>query len=216
MVRFGAAVVSRALEFVLLFGGVPLAMAAGLLPRWPIPVLLLVALAVTVGLRADSGFPWARIFTLALPARRLRGVLLRCVLIGLALAVAVAVIAPERFLVFPRRAPWLWLVVMLLYPVLSAAPQELVFRVFLLHRYRCLFPEPRAAFLASAGAFAFAHILFGHWLSVVLSFAAGLLFTRTYLASGSFWLVALEHAILGDLAFTVGLGEFFYRPVLER
>lgn len=52
------------------------------------------------------------------------------------------------------------LAVILLYPLLSAAPQGLVYRVFFFHRYQILFRKPQTMILASAVAFAFSHIVF--------------------------------------------------------
>ena len=38
----------------------------------------------------------------------------------------------------------------------------------------------------------------------------GALFMRTHLKSGSGWLADLEHAILGNVAFTIGYGQWLY------
>ena len=38
----------------------------------------------------------------------------------------------------------------------------------------------------------------------------GALFLRTYLRSGSGWLADLEHAVLGNVAFTIGYGQWLY------
>jgi membrane protease YdiL (CAAX protease family) len=85
-----------------------------------------------------------------------------------------------------------------------------MYRAFFFHRYRRLFGEGGRMVLASALAFGFVHIIFGHWISVVLSTAGGLLFAATYARSRSLLLTSLEHAFFGDLIFTIGLGQFFY------
>jgi uncharacterized protein len=64
--------------------------------------------------------------------------------------------------------------------------------------------------VASALAFGFVHIIFGSWISVVLSTIGGLLFALTYMKSGSLLLTCIEHALFGDFIFTIGLGQFFY------
>jgi membrane protease YdiL (CAAX protease family) len=66
-----------------------------------------------------------------------------------------------------------------------------------------------AQVFASSVVFAFAHIIFASALTVLLSFIGGLLLSHTYLRSRSLWLVSIEHAVLGDLIFTVGLGAWF-------
>lgn len=43
---------------------------------------------------------------------------------------------------FARERSILWVAVLLLYPILSALPQELIFRVFFFHRYRVPSPPP--------------------------------------------------------------------------
>ena len=49
-------------------------------------------------------------------------------------------LVPGQALALPRRATGLWLAILLLYPVLSALPQELIFRALFFRRYRRLFP----------------------------------------------------------------------------
>lgn len=98
---------------------------------------------------------------------------------------------------------------MVLYPLLSVLPQEFLFRAFFFHRYQPLFGEGAGIVLASALAFGFVHIIFGNWLAVVLSFFGGLLFATTYRLNRSMPLVWLEHALFGNLIFTIGLGRYF-------
>src|SRR5262249_48768181 len=89
------------------------------------------------------------------------------------------------------------------------------------HRYAPVFnSHPAAAIAVNAVLFAFAHaaiFAYGHtpfhWGPVALSFAGGLLFARRFLRTRSFWAVALEHSLYGDLLFTIGLGAFFFTGV---
>jgi membrane protease YdiL (CAAX protease family) len=110
----------------------------------------------------------------------------------------------------PQQRPVLWLAILVLYPLLSALPQELIFRVFLFHRYRTLFPDGRTLPLVSAGVFALAHLVLGNWVALLLSLAGGLLFAYTYARTGSLGLVTLEHGLWGNWLFTVGMGSYFY------
>jgi membrane protease YdiL (CAAX protease family) len=128
---------------------------------------------------------------------------------------------PQYFLAFPERAPDLWLRVMILYPALSVTTQEILYRVFYFHRYACLFGQQQAAAVVfNALLFAFMHAtLFAyrhspfHWPSVAISLAGGLLFAYRFYRTRSFWTVALEHGLYGDLLFTTGLGIFFFTGV---
>ena len=76
-----------------------------------------------------------------------RAVLLRFIVLGTLLTLATRYAMPARFLDLPRHRPILWVAIMLLYPLLSVWPQEVIFRRFLLHRYAPIFGE-RAGFLA--------------------------------------------------------------------
>ena len=117
---------------------------------------------------------------------------------------------PALLFKFPREKPVLWVMVLCLYPFLSALPQEIIYRVFFFHRYATLFKTEQGRVLANATAFTLIHLIFGNVLAVVLSFAGGILFAHTYRARQSFLLVWLEHTLYGWTLFTVGLGWYFY------
>ena len=195
-----------AFEFTLVFIAVPAIAALGLIPVRPVPLICVAALVAVGVLQWLS--PGAAIRRAAFrPAVRI--VLLRTAAAGIAL-VGVAALAPgARLFGLVRHSPQNWAILMVLYPLLSALPQEVLFRVFLFRRYALLFPSPMAQVFASSVVFAFAHIIFASALTVLLSFIGGLLLSHTYLRSRSLWLVSIEHAVLGDLIFTVGLGAWF-------
>jgi uncharacterized protein len=64
---------------------------------------------------------------------------------------------------------------------------------------------------ASVLTFAFLHIIFGNLVAPLLTIPRGYLFTRTYVRTGSLVAVSIEHAVYGNIVFTVGLGVYFYR-----
>jgi glucose uptake protein GlcU len=105
----------------------------------------------------------------------------------------------------------LWVAILLLYPLLSVYPQEVIFRAFFLHRYAKLFPTGALTRLAAAVFFGWAHVIYGSYLAIGLSTLGGLQFVRTYRSSQSLRTVTIEHGLYGILIFTLGLGEFFYR-----
>ncbi len=128
---------------------------------------------------------------------------------------------PQYFMAFPDRAPELWLRVMILYPVLSVTTQEILYRVFYFHRYACLFGQhQRAAIVFNGLLFAFMHAtLFAyrqtpfHWHAVAISFVGGVIFAYRFYSTRSFWAVAFEHSLYGDLIFTTGLGIYFFTGI---
>ena len=140
----------------------------------------------------------------------LPGILTRFVILGSLLTLLVLVFLPDSFLSFPRGAPRTWAYVMVFYPLVSAYPQELIFRSFVFHRYQRLFGEGQLMFLASAVGFGMAHLFFGNWIAPVLSALGGYLFAVTYYRSRTILASSLEHGLWGDFIFTVGLGIYFY------
>jgi membrane protease YdiL (CAAX protease family) len=143
--------------------------------------------------------------------RHLQGILAVFLPSAPLLGLLAASFLPQHHLLgFPVQAPVRWALVMLLYPVLAAYPQELIFRAFFFHRYRCLFPNDLTLVIANGVSFGLAHLLFGNWIAVVLSTLGGLLFAYRYLRTGSLLAVSLEHGLWGDFLFTVGLGRYLY------
>jgi membrane protease YdiL (CAAX protease family) len=198
------------LEFVAIFIGVPLLLYYRVIPNFPIPYLLLAALTVFFVLRHDPSFDSTCLTTWDNIHSRLVPLLLRNAVFLVILGMGTRVFAPQLLFSFFKRAPAFWALVMLLYPLVSVYPQELLYRAFFFHRYRPLFGSGWAMLLASALAFGFVHIIFGNWLSVALCVLGGFLFALTYQQSGSLPLTCLDHAIFGNFIFTIGLGRYFY------
>jgi hypothetical protein len=135
----------------------------------------------------------------------------RFILGALATTAATYALVPEHFLALPRHHPRLWLLICVLYPLLSVYPQEVIYRAFFFEHSAGLLPGVRAPWLLTLNVafFGFAHIVFGNVWAPVLSAAGGLLFATTYLKSRSVMCAALEHALWGNLIFTIGLGPLF-------
>lgn len=208
-----ALVAARWAEFIVLFFGLPLVFALEPFPgarNLIIPALVLVAAGCLIVALSDHQFPRRSLWNAAGFTKRAVPVVVRFVIIGAALTGVVLLFRREMFLSFPGRAPVVWLLVMILYPLLSVYPQELVFRAFLFHRYQAIFPKVWQVIAASAVSFGFAHIVFLNWVSVALTVAAGVLFAWTFHRTQSLLVTAFEHALYGCLIFTVGLGDFFY------
>jgi membrane protease YdiL (CAAX protease family) len=199
-----------ALEFVFLFVGVPLLVFYRVIPNLPIPYLLLAAFVAFLILRRDPSFDAARLISVRGVSANLPMVLLRDAIFLAFLGLAVRLFAPHLLFSFVKRAPALWALIMLLYPLVSVYPQELLYRAFFFHRYQPLFGSGWTMLVASALAFGFVHIIFGNWLAVGLCTIGGLLFAFTYHSSGSMLLTCIDHALFGNFIFTIGLGQFFY------
>lgn len=198
------------LEFSALFVGFPLLVYYRLLPNFPIPYLVFAALAAFLVLRSDHSFDFAHLTSWNNARSQLLPLLMRNAVLLVLLGLAVRIFAPQLLFSLIKRAPYFWLLIMLLYPLLSVYPQELIYRAFFFHRYQPLFGSGLLMILASALAFGFVHIIFGNWLAVTLCILGGLLFSVTYQHTGSLLFTCLDHAIFGNFIFTIGLGQFFY------
>ena len=199
-----------AVEFAVLFFGVPVAMTLGPLRRAIIPCLLVGFLGTLLYLLRDRGFDRRQLWNAGPFAREARRFVPRFLALGALIALCVWWFDPQQLFNFPRQAPGIWLAVMVLYPLLSVYPQELIFRSFLFRRYRALFVTAGARVWASAVAFAFVHILFDSWLAIAFTLPGGYLFADTYRRSRSLLAASVEHALYGCLVFTIGLGRHFY------
>jgi membrane protease YdiL (CAAX protease family) len=197
-----------AVELVLLFGVGPALLALG--PRWMVSVCILVGgLVCAAVLRADRTLPQAVLWCSAGLRAGLPRVLLRVAVVGVAL-LAVAIASGRPLLL--RTQPRLLGLILVLYPI-SAYAQEVAFRTFFFQRYTPLFSTPAARVLASGLIFGWAHVTVNSVAGIVLAAAAGLALASTYERTRSTLLVAIEHALYGDLAFAAGLGPLFYSKV---
>ncbi len=199
-----------AAEFLLVFCVLPLAAAVPGLALPHLPTLLAVAAACALVLRENKTFDRRRFWSGAAAAAIAGDIGRRAFAAMIAITAIVAALYPERLLELPRERPLVWAAVVLLYPLVSAYPQEIVYRAFLLHRYRPIFGDGALAVAASAIAFSFLHVVYLNWLALLVTLPVGALLALTYRRTGSLAASTLEHAAYGILAFTLGLGRFFF------
>lgn len=121
----------------------------------------------------------------------------------------------ENLLVLVRERPALWAMIMIGYPVASVYPQELLYRAFFFHRYAGLFRNRWSLIIASAVLFAWAHVLFQHWVPIVSTLVGGLIFAWRYDRTRSMAVVWVEHTLYGCLVFTIGLGAYFFHGTMS-
>ncbi len=202
----------RLLEFLLLFIGIPVVFYFDLLPVRKIVALLAITGICVLILALDPAYRLKKLLYRPENSKAGKEILFKSLAIFVFLGITVFIIIPESFFEFPRQRPGIWLIVMLLYPFLSALPQELIYRELFFHRYEKLFSRGWPMVVMSALSFGFLHIIYDNWWAVGLSLAGGFLFARTYEKTDSLWWVAVEHAIYGCLVFTVGMGRYFFEP----
>ncbi len=185
--------------------------------RSVIPQLLLIAALLLAIFWRDPSFDRRQLHSvpanLAVVLRRIAVVLL----LGGAAVLAMTIASSQvRVFAFTFKRPFLWLAIVLLYALTSAPAQELIFRVFIFHRYQALFTGAWAMILASTCSFALAHLQLGNVVAPTLSVFGGMRFAYTYANTRSLPVVSLEHGLWGDWIFTIGLGAYFYGGHFSR
>ncbi|KGJ01992.1 CPBP family intramembrane glutamic endopeptidase [Paracoccus sphaerophysae] len=205
---------ARWAEFVALFVGAPLAMAL-FLPRGGLfPALALFTLGGVALIWWTGEFDWREL-------RRgwSRIDWLRMAAFGLFVgATGYLVMAASQPGFVPNTSPqrlrflaMLWL----LYPILSALPQELIFRALYFHRYAALMGDARTARLVNAAIFSLAHLMYWSVVVAVMTFVGGWIFAKLYQDKG-FPAAWVAHAIAGNMLFTVGMGHYFWSGNVVR
>lgn len=182
-----------------------------------IPVLWVAAIPVAVWLVRGRGYSPAALFGIgeaAIPEKALATTALRVLPAMAGLVALLHRIRPDWLFAFTSGHPKFWMLVMFAYPLLSVVPQGIIYRAFFRERYAALIPNRGVRTLVAAACFAFCHIFFLNVWALLLTFVGGILFWRTYEKTGSLLLANMEHAIYGDLVFTIGYGGFLYHGTL--
>jgi len=165
-------------------------------------------------LLSDQRFKRFRLWNIEKLKHYLPTVLRSFIVAACAIFIASWYFTPEWLFKLPLEKTMIWLALLIIYPLFSAWPQEIIFRTFLFHRYKKVFKNKTLRAFISAGVFALAHVIFANWIAVAGSFIAGLVFAFTYMHSRSTLLVAIEHSLWGLWLFTAGLGIHFDSSML--
>ena len=207
------AVFSRAFlycELTFLTFGLPVLLGTVIPLRFMLVTVWLIALYGYFVWRAASPPPRSLWRWECVTAVHLKPMLIRFALATFLIAGVTYWMQPELFASFARERPAFWAIVMIAYPVLSAFPQEIIFRSFFFRRYQSIFATRWLMIAASGVAFAITHVLFQNWVAPALCLVGGVMFAKTYDETRSLALVTIEHALYGCMIFTVGLGRYFY------
>ncbi len=206
-------------EFVALFVGVPLLMTAffdrvlawGALGSFSLIATIWCLAGVAAALLAVTpGFTFRRVFNGAV-FTEWRVILLSAVLTAAVCVFFVLLLLPGRLLSMPVNHTSLWLMIVVFYPLLSAFPQEVIFRSLFFERYGVLFPNKVAAIAANGAAFGLGHLFFLNPVTIGMTALGGALIGWAYLTRGrSLMLAWVLHSLAGQIIFTSGIGIFFY------
>lgn len=199
------------LECFVLFVGLPLAIYSVEGAKLIHLTLWIISLSCCFYLLKQPGFDKSQLInTEAVTLSALRLILLRFMLVAPAIVAFTYYYHHERLFSLVNTQPLAWLLIILLYPILSVYPQELLYRLYFFTRYRPIFQPPWLMITVNSLLFGYAHIVFNNWISVTFTFAGGIMFAYTYHRHRSLLLASIEHALYGCFVFTIGLGWFFY------
>ncbi len=199
-------------EWLALFVGAPAVIYAEIMPASKIVLLappVIYAVAVWYA-KGGQDIPLQK--PVPQQAWTLKTVLVRFVVLAPVALLLTWLFVPQWLFAFPHQAPGTWAMVMVAYPFVSALPQEFVYRRYYFWRYQPLFGTERNLAWTSAVIFGAMHVIYDNPYTVVLATFGGALFTFTWLRSRRLWLTTLEHALYGNLIFTIGIGRLFYEP----
>lgn len=200
-------------EFVAFYFLVPVLFAVFVPSSLLFPGLFAFMAVGLVLLHFTPGFSWQTLLWSRPDLRFVAGI---SVLLSLGIAVAVLWLRPDAFLGIPRHNPRLMAVIALFYPLLSALPQELVFRVLYFRRYDPVLPKSTIGMWLNAGVFSLAHLMYWNWVAVGVTFVGGLAFAFAYKRRGGFASAVLLHAVAGLMLFALGLDAWFYSGAVVR
>lgn len=199
-------------EFIALYVGVPTLIAVALPPDRLFLSLAVFCVCGLLLLWFTGGFDWRSLlngrFTLWQAAAF-------TAFVGAVSYVFIMATRPEAAFGILRRDPAFLPLIWVLYPILSALPQELIFRVLFFHRYAPLMPNRQVAVAANAVLFSLAHLMYWSPVVMVFTLAGGWIFAMAYLNRGFLWAWTL-HALAGNALFTVGMGVYFYSGNVVR
>ena len=185
----------RWLEFILLFGGIPLWIYLDEDFRYPSVLVLPVLVFIFLLLRRNQEFSWKELWQWDIR----RSVLLRHLYIFLGMAVLmlgyVYFCDPDNLFNLPRSNPWIFMAMCFFYPVFSAYGQEIIYRTFLFRRYRSIIPGKTGFILASGMSFSFLHIVYYDPVSMIMTLVGGLYLAKVYLDTRSVLFSAVLHGL---------------------
>ena len=204
------------LEFFLFFLVAPLIVAIALPPRMMFPALFTVT---GIGLLLLFLTPGFRLRMLGAGVFRMSGTLVLVTTLGTLATgwVILTMTRPEALWLIVARNPELMAMIALGYPLASALPQEVVFRVLFFERYAAILPRKLTPQIGlNALVFAWAHIMYWSWIVLALTFVGGLLFAYSYRVRGNFPEAVVLHSVAGVMLFLVGMGIYFYSGNVQR
>ena len=186
-----------------------------LLPIPIIPFLWMITFLSIWAVFKDKSFDRDSLWRSSELQKNYKSMLKQFIVIAGVMIALVYLFIPDHLFSLIKKDPLLWILIVILYPLISVYPQELLYRTFFFHRYKMLFKNNWQIVTVNALLFGYMHIIFQNWVAIGLTVVGGFLFASMYVRTRSTLFVSIVHALYGDLIFTLGLGTYFYNGTLS-
>lgn len=204
------------IEFVALFVIAPVLMAVFVPPTWLFPILFAVTAVGFLLLHFTVGFAWSSLFERAEEVDLILSAVFIAVTV-LSCFVVMWLFQRDMMFVLVRERPMVLIFIVVLYPLLSALPQELVYRVLYFERYADILPQDvKSNIVLNAALFGLAHLMYWHAIPIVMTFFGGLVFAYSYKLRLNFLEAWMLHSVAGIVLFVFGMGAYFYSGNVVR
>ncbi len=201
-------------EFLILFFIIPLLAAFVLPPNLLFLGLLLFTLLGMFLLCITPKFRWKSLWLnrVSINWKLLVSFSLVCLL---SLSFLAFLVDPSNTFYLPMNSPKLWLFVMIAYPIISVAPQELIYRPLFFIRYRSILPAGKSLVIVNAICFCLIHLFYWNFVALFITLIGGFIFSYVFYVNRNFLEVVLYHSVGGCIIFTTGLGRYFYSGAIQ-
>ncbi len=204
-------------EFLLFFVVAPVAIAVFMDPTNLFPMLFVIMLIGMVMLHLTPDFQWRSLIS-GWSNVTWRPIAITFAATGVTATVIMLTTAPEQIFGIIKRNPLLLLIIATFYPILSALPQEIVFRPLFFRRYEMILAPlgQKAAIALNAAVFSLGHLMYWSPIVMIMTFFGGLIFAWAYVEKQSFPLAVILHSVAGIVLFALGMGVYFYSGNVVR
>lgn len=113
---------------------------------------------------------------------------------------------PNELLNLMKHKPILWVQILFIYAFISVFAQELLYRRFFFNRYFKLIQNKNLLFFINVICFSLCHLFLHTTWVLVVTAVGGALFAYTYTKEKSLFWTCVEHALYGNILFTIGIG----------
>ncbi len=113
---------------------------------------------------------------------------------------------PEALFNMPKNNIKFWIQILMIYAFFSVFTQELLYRRYFFNRYQSLIQNKNLLFFINVICFSLCHIFLHTTWVLIATAIGGALFAYTYKKEKSLFWTCVEHALYGNILFSIGIG----------